>query len=475
MNRTPSAPRRGRLHTRYAAVARRAPVAAVFVATACASMHGRPTSSSSLDGVWTADGYGTVYEIAADTLTRFEVTTVSCLLRDRFRATALPNGARGAFARLGGGEAFAILPGARPTAARVHLDWAASEQIIHRVGRKPAVCDTPTPNGPLTNFDIFAQTWAEQYPFFADHGVDWDAVVRTARRRVNDTTPPDELYTILVGMIAPLEDAHSFLRARAIGRSFDVLRKSPSSVTAGAEADQASGLVVRYLTTPLQAFCNGQVEFGMLAPDVGYLRIHSFASYTTDGGYATGLAALEAALDTVFVHAGSWKGLVIDVRQNGGGADPYGIAIARRLTAVPYTAYAKQARSDPADVSRWTTAQPTVVRPTSQPKFLGPVMELIGIQSTSAAETFTQALLNRPRPVTRLGEPTQGVFSDVLVRHLPNGWTFGLPNERFVTDGRSYDRTGIVPDVAVASFTPAARATGRDAAVEKALTILNGQ
>ncbi len=100
------------------------------------------------------------------------------------------------------------------------------------------------------------------------------------------------------------------------------------------------------------------------------------------------------------------------------------------------------------------------------------MVELIGVQSISAAETFTQALLKRPLPVTRVGETTQGVFSDVLSRQLPNGWHFGLPNERFVTDGKNYDVVGIAPDIAVESFTPAALATGNDAGVVKALEIL---
>ena len=75
----------------------------------------------------------------------------------------------------------------------------------------------------------------------------------------------------------------------------------------------------------------------------------------------------------------------------------------------------------------------------------------------------------------RVGERTQGVFSDVLGRTLPNGWSFGLANERFVTNGKSYDNIGIMPDVEVESFTPAARATGRDAGVERAISILRGR
>jgi C-terminal processing protease CtpA/Prc len=74
--------------------------------------------------------------------------------------------------------------------------------------------------------------------------------------------------------------------------------------------------------------------------------------------------------------------------------------------------------------------------------------------------------------VTRIGQNTQGVFSDVLGRRLPNGWRFGLPNERFVTNGKSYDGPGIPPTIAVPVFSPADLESGRDSAIEKALEVL---
>ncbi len=42
--------------------------------------------------------------------------------------------------------------------------------------------------------------------------------------------------------------------------------------------------------------------------------------------------------------------------------------------------------------------------------------------------------------VTTIGENTQGVFSEVLVRKLPNGWEIGLPNQIFRTvEGKAFD------------------------------------
>jgi hypothetical protein len=445
----------------------------VVVAIVGASSASRGQQASGALGLWATEGYGLVYDVRADTVTSFEVTKVSCIAAMRASMTAPPSGALAAFTLPDAPVTFAILPGSTTAQARVHVGFAASDMIMHRIDRKPAVCDKPTPDTPLSNFDVFAQTWAEQYGFFSEKKVDWAAVVAANRSRVSDATTPEQLFEIISGMISPLQDAHSYIGARSINKSFGGTRKSPSFL-AGSERAEGYALVSTHLTGALQKFCEGQLEFGMLAPDVGYLRIRGFSRYSKDGAFETGLAALEAALDTTFANAATWKGFVIDVRLNGGGADPYGIAIARRLTATPYTAYVKQARSDPTDPSRWTAEQPSVVQPSTRPSFHGRVVELTGIQSISAAETFTQALMDRAPKIIRVGEGTQGVFSDVLGRRLPNGWRFGLANERFVTDGKSYDNVGISPDVAVESFTPAARATGKDAGVERALAILRG-
>lgn len=446
-------------------------VAVVAVVGASSATHAQPPASAI--GLWATEGYGLVLDVRGDSVASFEITKVSCMPAFSARTVAPPPGAIAAFTLPNAPVTLVIVPGTTTTDARVHVPFAASDMIIHRIDRKPAVCDTPTPDTPLSNFDVFAQTWAEQYGFFAEKKVDWGSVVAKNRPLVTDATTPEQLFDILSGMIAPLQDAHSFIGARSIHRNFGGARRSPSFLTP-AERSGGYALVSGHLTRPLQSFCEGQLEFGMLGPDIGYLRIRSFSRYSKDGAFETGLAALEAALDTTFANAQSWKGLVIDVRLNGGGADPYGLAIARRLTAVPYTAYVKQARSDPSDPTRWTAEQPSVVRPSTRPSFRGPVVELIGIQSISAAETFTQALMNRQPKVIRVGETTQGVFSDVLGRTLPNGWSFGLANERFVTDGKSFDNVGIPADVPVESFTPAARATGKDAAVVKALAILRG-
>ena len=81
--------------------------------------------------------------------------------------------------------------------------------------------------------------------------------------------------------------------------------------------------------------------------------------------------------------------------------------------------------------------------------------------------------MNRtPRP-TRIGENTQGVFSDTMVRTLPNGWQFILPNEEYRTSTwKSYDGPGIPPHIRKPVFTPAELAAPRDSAFAAAVDLL---
>lgn len=426
---------------------------------------------TSWDGIWASDGYGLIFEIQGDHLESWEVTKVSCLPSMTASSVPGPPGSLGVF-RLGNRPVtLVLLPDGDAARMRVHVNGTASDIVLWRLAEKPSVCREPRRDGPRLDFDVFAETWAEHYPFFSMKGADWPEIVARNRPRVTNDTTPSELFGVLEEMIAPFEDAHTFIFAESLGRRFSGSRRSVAWVEGG-ERERAYGLVAKHLMGPLRSFCEGQLEQGMLAQDVSYLRLRSFSGYHPDGSFESGLEALESALDQVFADAGSWKGLVIDVRINNGGDDPYGLAIARRLTDREYVAYSKQARNDPADPTSWTREQPNVVTPMERPGFHGPVVELIGIQSVSAAETFTQALLGRRPEVVRVGENTQGVFSDVLRRYLPNGWIFGLPNERFLTDGRSYDGPGIAPHVTVLSFTPEGLASGRDAGIESGLQLL---
>lgn len=425
-------------------------------------------TGQSFDGAWRSEGYGYAFNIRGGEWQAFEITSTTCV--PGFTATrsggAMPD--REATFKMKEGRLFFLRPGGSNDQKVLHFDGSASDMRIDRLPRMPAVCDHLRPDTALDNFEVFARTWAEQYISFDLKHVDWDKVVAANRAKVTPDTSSVVLFAILAGMIQPFGDAHTSINAPAIGMSFHGFRlgieRSPETVLK--VTDRA------YLKSPLQKFCENQVQYGHLDETTGYLRILSFSGFSAVGDFASGLAELEEALDTIFSDA-NLKALVIDVRINSGGSDPYGLAIASRLTAHEYLAYNKVARADPVDRNKWTPADPSMVRPSTRPGFRGPVVELIGPSTVSAGETFSQALMSRSPHITRIGENTQGVFSDVLGRRLPNGWRFGLPNEVFLTpDGKAFDGPGISPDIPVPVFAASDLAAGKDPAMAKALEVL---
>ncbi|GHC68891.1 hypothetical protein GCM10010309_35470 [Streptomyces violaceochromogenes] len=151
-------------------------------------------------------------------------------------------------------------------------------------------------------------------------------------------------------------------------------------------------------------------------------------------------------------------------------------AIGRHVAHTPYVAYAKRARNHPTDPGRHTRPEPIRVVPADGPRYTGPIAVLTSGTTVSAGETFTQALSDRPGGTVRVGQPTQGVFSDVVMRNLPNGMTAILPNEEFLNrSGRTYDGTGIPPHLNEPVFTKEEFAKKRDSAFDRAVSVLRNE
>jgi C-terminal processing protease CtpA/Prc len=202
------------------------------------------------------------------------------------------------------------------------------------------------------------------------------------------------------------------------------------------------------------------------------LGVLSFHQYTPDDDLPAGLACIRAAGDAIFGQTQDLKGLIIDVRSNGGGEDAFVLELASRLADRRYLAFGKKALVSSTN-ALFTTPEPISVEVNRGPKYTGPAVLLVGRKSASAAETFTMALMGRKPRIIRVGENSQGVFSDVLDRRLPNGWRLVLPNEIYATeDGESFDVTGVPPDVPAPGLSRKNFENESDPGLEKAQEIL---
>ena len=448
-----------------------------------------PAIAQSLDGFWLSDGYGLLVEIDGANMSVSQITSISCV--PWWTAKRPDTGVSTADIVFNRGDAdIRLTPGRSPDTLLMRQGPSISSVSLRRVGARPQTCAERLPNTPLENYAVFWQTYAEEFALFRLYRTDWAAVDRKYRPRVTASTRPEELFDILREMILPFHNAHTNINAASIHRQYVGYRPGSEigrklQATSSLSVDEILGLFTqeaqrtkdiieaKYSYGRLRPYVNEKIHFGMLSGSIGYMRILAFDEYTKVGGFEQEAIALESALDDVFKDAERMKGLVIDVRVNTGGADPLCLAIASRLTAARYHAYSKVARNSLTGPIHFTAPQAAWVDVSTRPGYRGEVVLLIGPDTLSGGETFAMALMGRIPKVTMVGENTQGVFSDVWGRKLPNGWTFGLPTELYLTrSGKSFDGPGVAPDIRVPVYPAEDLARGRDGAIERAIKVL---
>ncbi|WP_107057064.1 S41 family peptidase [Streptomyces sp. NRRL WC-3742] len=421
-------------------------------------------------------GYGTIVAIHGTSLTTYDVTRNSCTpgvtTAEQF-GTPLPGGA----VRYGApGEPFAqltVTPHGRHRAVYARDPSTGTRALVRLPGGLPGRCTLPVSNEPLAVFDRFWDSFEENYPFFDAKGVDWHAQRAAYRPKVT----AENLVDTIIAMVAPLQDSHiALLRATPDGGYRTFFRAMRAGTVAPTPELLAAVRppVNAQLTAPEQQFANGLIGVGRLPDDLGYLRVSAFSDYAA-GGQQAQEAELDRAADALLTPA--LRGVVIDVRVNAGGSDALAVRLASRFTDHPYLAYRKIARNDPADPTAFTPPQPVTVRPAAgAARFTGPVALLTSGSTVSAGETFTQAMTGRTPHVTRIGENTQGVFSDGLPRRLSPDLLLLLPNEEFLTPaGTTFDGPGIPPDTRTPVFTPEELAALKDSALTEARRLLTAE
>ncbi|MFH8572446.1 S41 family peptidase [Streptomyces sp. NPDC017993] len=460
--------------TRSAASAGRLALVASLALASLSALPAPAEAALPTTGVWRTDGYGTVLVLDEDGMQEYQTTSVSCLkgLTAHRSDTAGGSGVRYVDVD---GDGFTVRASGHRGRASGHWDGSPGVRHLQRIDRLPPRCQDPDPpRGRVAAFDVFWQTLEENYPFFAAKGINWRAMHDRYRPTVHEGMSDADFFDTLRTMVAPLADAHVTLDSDA-GR---FARIRPGTVLPSPDLDaRVRAHVERHDLggRKLTPHANGRIGYADLPGDLGYLRLSGFSGFSGENSFTANSAAFDKALGAVFTKERTTRlrGLVIDVRINGGGSDELGLRLAGRLTDRGYTAYAKRTRNDPRDAARFTRPQPQRVRPAEAPRFTGPVTVLTGGSTMSAGESFVQALINRPAKTVRIGQSTQGVFSDVLERVMPNGWEFGLPNEEFVTrSGSTFDGSGIPPHVKEPVFTKEEFARGRDSAFRRALAVL---
>src|ERR1700686_276770 len=207
---------------------------------------GKPVETIPLDGLWLSDGYGFLVELDERGLHTYEMTSISCI-PSRSAKRFASEGSDSGITFTSGRETTRIIRTDDPNVLRMHTDGTTSDIVLRRISRRPDSCQSMSPNTPQENYAVFWKTFAEQYPFFSLHKVDWRAVDKKFRPEITAATKPVELFQIFRKMIEPLQDSHTGLEAGDLKAEFDGWRDDPSHLEEDDWKKAASIIESRYV------------------------------------------------------------------------------------------------------------------------------------------------------------------------------------------------------------------------------------
>jgi C-terminal processing protease CtpA/Prc len=207
-------------------------------------------------------------------------------------------------------------------------------------------------------------------------------------------------------------------------------------------------------------------QWRMLPGNIAYVRVLHFGDSSAADGFREHFDQIAKA-----------DGLVIDVRENGGGDSGNGYKLLAMLTDKPFNGSRWQTRQYLPTYRAWGRPEGTYaedaseMQPDGERHYAGPVLLLTSARTYSAAEDFVVAFdaMQRGRIV---GEPTGGSTGQPLLFKLPGGGTARICTKRdSYPDGREFVGVGVQPQVAAAPRV-ADLLAGRDTVLETAVGLL---
>jgi len=324
-------------------------------------------------------------------------------------------------------------------------------------------------NDPIYNFEVLWNTFNEQYAYFKERDIDWNQMYKKYQAQVNTKTKPLELYTLFEKMLGEIEDGHvSIDLPDHLEEAYHALKENKA--TSGNDEDQGelqqkirTKIVEDYLKAP-KDFNRGSVYYGKINEDIAYVQIQNMVTMahypisdtlskeqfwekwwqnlnTANNYHDDVREGTRLMMDSILRDLGDVKAYVIDLRFNGGGFDDASVEILNHFVSRKTDFSTKKVRLG----NEFTEKQVMSLFPAEE-IFTGRLYILTSHQTASAAELLVLGA-KEIRDSKNIGSTTEGIFSDILSKKLPNGWTYGLSNMVYESmDGVNYEQVGLQPD-----------------------------
>ncbi|MDD6777728.1 MAG: S41 family peptidase [Bacteroidales bacterium] len=308
-------------------------------------------------------------------------------------------------------------------------------------------------NDPQGNFDALWTEINEHYCFFKYKDVDWDEVGRRYRAQIHPEMSSTELFDVCAAMLRELKDGHTNLISSFNVSRYWIWEQYPQNY------DERL-INEHYLNFNYHSVSG--IKYQVLSNNFGYMYYGDFSNKIGEGN-----------LDNILAYLAGTDGLIIDVRNNGGGfLTNVETLVGRFITEDVYagsishkTGPGHNDFSEPYDYYFHPA-------PATRIKYLKPVVVLTNRSSYSATNNFVSIMKHLPQ-VRIVGDTTGGGSGMPFTSEIPCGWTVRFSACSILDASGKETEFGVEPSEGCkVDMTESDRSRGRDTILETAFTTL---
>lgn len=325
--------------------------------------------------------------------------------------------------------------------------------IIFLLSSCEEILYTPEPEDtPKGNFEFLWNEMDQKYSFFELKNIDWDSIYNVYEPQVNNSMDELELFNILADMLFVLKDGHVNLYAPFnISRNWTWFLDYPQNFN-------FSVIERNYLKS--DHFITGPFRHQRIN-NVAYVYYSSF-----------GVPVSADDIDFIVNYYQNMDGIIIDVRDNGGGSPGNIFTIASRFTNEERHVYTTSYKTGPGE-NDFSGEEMVYLKPEGEKKFLKDVIVLTNRNSYSAT-TFFAAVMDALPNCTIIGDTTGGGGGVPMGGELPNGWNYRFSVTRTLMPNGWNIELGVPADIPL-NLDPADEAIGIDTILEYALSSISSK
>ena len=307
------------------------------------------------------------------------------------------------------------------------------------------------------NFEALWSVIDQHYCFFDYKDVDWREVHDRFEPQVRESMTKRELFELCANMLDELRDGHTNLSS---GFETSYYRAWWSDYPQNFDSRVVEQYYFNYHYQQL-----GTWWYGILPQNVGYLRVPSFSTAPGHGN-----------IDYALLYMLGCNGLIIDVRDNGGGNMSNAETLLRHFITTPATV-AYISHKTGTGHSDFSTPYPMTIDPAPDGSMIWgkPVVVLTNRSTYSAANFFVMAMRSLAG-VTHAGACTGGGCGMPYSSELPCGWGVRMSACIVYDSAMNLTEFGIEPTEGCAvDLDPQAAIFGTDTMLDFAINLLTQQ